>query len=141
MKKLLYILAAMAMFIATGCNKEENKTDYRTAIIGAWHCAPADMEVDVYVEFAEEGDFSLYQQVGEGRYRKYTGSWTCEGDILSGTYADGTPWGSSYQLQLNADTLTMTALNGSGEVVTYVKGSVPDEVTKDSIEVKSGGTL
>ena len=129
------------MIIATGCKKEEKKIDFKTAIVGEWHCAPDDMEVDIYVEFKAEGDFALYQQLGEGRYRKYTGSWTCEGNVLSGVYTDGTPWGSTYRLELNADTLTMTALNGSDEAMTYAKQSIPDEVLEDCIEVKSGGAL
>jgi uncharacterized protein (TIGR03066 family) len=141
MKKLLFILAALTMIIATGCNKEEKKIDFKTAIVGEWHCAPDDMEVDIYVEFKAEGDFALYQQLGEGRYRKYTGSWACEGAVLSGTYADGAPWGSSYQLDMNADILTMTALNESKEVINYIKEAIPKEVREDCIEVKSGGTL
>jgi uncharacterized protein (TIGR03066 family) len=141
MKKLLIMLAALTLICVTGCKKENKKVDYKSAIVGQWHCAPADMDADIYVEFEKEGNFSLYQQVGEGRYRKYTGSWTCEGNTLSGVYTDGTPWGSSYQMELNADTLTMTALNGSNEVMTYVKQSIPDEVLEDCIEVKSGGAL
>ena len=140
MKRLLYMLAAI-MFIATGCNKEENKIDYKTAILGEWLYAADDMGVSIYVEFEAEGAFSLYQQLGEGRYRKYTGNWSCEGNILSGAYADGTPWGSSYQMGINAGTMTLTALNGSNEVMTYVKQSIPDEVLEDCIEVKSGGSL
>lgn len=141
MKKLLFMLAALMLITVTGCKKENKKVDYKTAIVGEWHCAPTDMDADIYVAFEKEGDFSLHQQVGEGRYRKYTGSWTCEGNVLSGTYTDGTPWGSTYQLDLDADTLTMTALNGSNEVMTYVKQSIPEEVLEDCIEVKSGGAL
>lgn len=140
MKRLLYMLAAI-MFIATGCNKEENKIDYKTAILGEWLYAADDMGVSIYVEFEADGDFSLYQQLGEGRYRKYTGSWSCEGNILSGTYTDGSPWGSSYMMAFNADTMTLTAQNGSNEVMKYVKQSIPDEVLEECIEVKSGGSL
>lgn len=141
MKKLLYMLAALTLILATGCTKEDKKVDYKSAIVGQWHCAPADMDADIYVEFEKEGDFALYQQLGEGRYRKYTGSWTNAENILSGTYTDGTPWGSSYQMAFNGDTMTLTAQNGSNEVMTYVKQSIPDEVLADCIEVKSGGAL
>lgn len=141
MKKLLFMLAALMLITVTGCKKENKKVDYKTAIVGEWHCAPADMDADIYVEFEKEGTFALYQQVGEGRYRKYTGSWTNAENILSGTYTDGTPWGSTYQMAFEADTMTLTALNGSEEVMTYVKQSIPDEVLADCIEVKSGGAL
>ena len=99
------------------------------------------MDAEIYVEFVQDGSFALYQQVGEGRYRKFTGLWQCEENILSGTYADGSPWGSTYQMEFNDGILTLTALNGSNEVMTYIKKDIPGEVLEDCIEVKSSGSL
>ena len=114
------------MIAATGCKKEDKKIDYKANLIGEWHCAPDNMDADIYVEFAQDGSFALYQQVGEGRYRNFSGSWECEENILSGTYADGTPWGSSYQMDFDDDTMTLTAMNGSNEVMTYIREDIPD---------------
>ena len=142
MKKILFILTALTLITATGCKKEDAKVDYKSNLVGQWHCAPEDMEVDIYVDFEKEGNFSLYQQIGEGRYRKYTGSWTCQGNTLSGTYIDGTPWGSSYKMEFSgSDTMILTALNGSEESMTYVKGTIPNEIKNNSIETKSGGSF
>lgn len=141
MKRLLFILTALLMIAATGCKKEDKKIDYKANLIGEWHCAPDNMDADIYVEFAQDGSFALYQQVGEGRYRNFSGSWECEENILSGTYADGTPWGSSYQMDFDDDTMTLTAMNGSNEVMTYIREDIPGEVLEDCIVMKSSGSL
>ena len=141
MKKLLFILTVLTLTIATGCNKEDKKIDYKASLAGQWHCIPDGMDADIYVEFTQEDDFALYQQLGEGRYRKYTGTWESEANVLSGTYADGTPWGSTYQMEFEADIMTLTALNGSNEVMTYTRENIPGEVLEDCIEVKSSGSL
>ena len=141
MKRILFILTVLMLTVATGCNKEDKKIDYKASLAGQWHCTPEGMDADIYAEFTQEGSFALYQQLGDGRYRKYTGSWECAEDILSGTYADGTPWGSTYQMAFDADIMTLTALNGSNEVMTYTKASIPTEVLEECIEVKSSGSL
>ena len=93
---------------------------------------------EIYVAFAAEGGFDLYQQIGEGRHRHYTGTWTLEGNILSGIYADETAWGSSYKVEFSDDnTMILTAQNGSEEIMTYVRESVPAEVKEGCIDVKS----
>ena len=141
MKRLLFIFTALLMITATGCKKEDKKVDYKASLVGQWHCTPEGMDAEIYVEFVQDGSFALYQQVGEGRYRKFTGLWQCEENILSGTYADGSPWGSTYQMEFNDGILTLTALNGSNEVMTYIKKDIPGEVLEDCIEVKSSGSL
>lgn len=138
MRKVLFALTALLLIVATGCKKEEKKIDYKAKLAGEWHCTPADIDADIYVIFAKEGDFDLYQQIGEGRHRHYTGSWTSEESTLSGTYADGSAWGSTYKMEFPDDnTMTLTALNGSEEVMTYVRETVPAEIKEGSIEVKS----
>ena len=76
--------------------------------------------------------------LGEGRYRHYTGSWSIEGDVLSGTYADGSAWGSSYKMSFSGkDSMVLTAQNSSEEAMTYSRESIPSEVKDGCIEVKS----
>ena len=138
MKKLIFILTSLAILSATGCKKEEKPIDCNAVLPGEWHCAPGGFDADIYVAFNEDGSFDLYQQTGDGRHRHYTGNWTCEGSTLSGTYADGTTWGSSYKAMFkDEDTMTLTALNGSKEVMTYVREAVPSEVIEGCIEVRS----
>ena len=138
MKKILFIMAAIMLIVATGCKKEDKKKDLKAITVGEWHCVPEGMDADIYVAFAAEGGFDLYQQIGEGRHRHYTGTWTLEGNILSGIYADETAWGSSYKVEFSDDnTMILTAQNGSEEIMTYVRESVPAEVKEGCIDVKS----
>lgn len=138
MKRILYMLAALALLMATGCKKDEKPVDYKGLLPGEWHCAAVEFGADVYACFEADGDFDLYQMLGEGRYRHYTGNWSIKGDILSGTYSDGAAWGSSYKMSFNGnDSMTLTAQNGSEEVVIYSRESIPSEVKEGCIDVKS----
>lgn len=72
-----------------------------------------DQTIDVYLRLSSGNTFELYQMLGDGRYRYVSGSWSLSGTTLSGTYTDGTAWGSSYGVELSSDGNTMT-LTGSG---------------------------
>lgn len=138
MKKILFILTTLLMFSATGCKKDKNPIDYRSLVIGEWHCIPTDIDADIHAVFEEDGSFDLYQKVGEGRYRHYDGTWLSDKSTLSGTYSDGSAWGSTYKMTFqDENTMTLTALNGSEDMKTYVRESVPAEVKEESIDVKS----
>lgn len=142
MKRLLFILTALMLITATGCKKDEKTIDCKATLPGEWHCTPEGLDADIYADFEENGSFDLYQKLGEGRYRHYTGTWECKGNTLSGKYSDGSDWGSSYTVVFtDNDNMTFTALNGSEEVMVYTRESVPSEVKEDCIEAKSEGIL
>lgn len=142
MKRLLFILTALMLITATGCKKDEKPIDCKATLPGEWHCTPEGLDADIYAAFEENGSFDLYQKLGEGRYRHYTGTWECKGNTLSGKYSDGSDWGSSYTVVFtDNDNMTFTALNGSEEVMAYTRESVPSEVKEDCIEAKSEGIL
>ena len=136
MKAKFYLLTLCAALAFVGCGKENDapKVDNATKGVGEWHCAPEGYDVDVYVEFAATGEFDEYQRLGEGRYRHYEGTWSVEKDVLSGVYADGTEWGSSYTLSFDGDTMTLTANNESAETIIYTKTAIPAEVKDEAIE-------
>lgn len=138
MRNAIFILASVMLIAAVSCKKDENPVDYKAKLPGEWHYVSEDLDVDIYASFDENGDFHLYQQLGEGRHRHYSGSWTVNGNTLSGTYEGGEPWGSSYSMSFSDDdTMTLTALNGSDESNTYVRDDIPSEVKDQSIDVKS----
>ena len=92
-------------------------------------------------KFMEDNGFDLYQKIGDGRYRHYSGRWEVKGNTLSGEYSAGTSWGSSYALtSIGTDTLVMTALNGSEDVMKYAREAIPAEITDDATDVKSADT-
>ena len=138
MKRILYMLAALALLVTTGCKKDDKPVDYKGMLPGEWHCAATEFGADIYVGFDENGAFDLYQMLGEGRYRHYTGNWSIKGDVLSGTYSDGTSWGSSYKMNFSGEnSMTLTAQNGSEDAMTYSRESIPSEVKDGCIDVRS----
>lgn len=125
-KMAFMIVSALILF---SCTKDGVSAE---GIFGEWHCH--DLESDIYLSFSSDGVFGLYQQIGEGRYRFYSGSWSFDGQVLSGFYSDGTAWGSSYSVSLEGgDSMTLAALNGSSETVTYTRTVIPASVIDNSV--------
>jgi len=140
MKKNIYILIVL-LLIVTGCKKEK-PVDYAKQVIGEWHCVPETFDADVYLALDPDGTFALYQQIGEGRHRHFSGEWELDGTTLSGSYSGGEVWGSSYQVSFPGDnTMSLKALNGSEEVMTYSRKTIPSEVIEGSVEIKSDADI
>lgn len=133
---ILSLLAVLVM--ASGCEEVSSPS----MVEGEWHCA-AD-EWDIYIDFASTGTFQLYQLLGQGRHYLYNGTWHLEDNILSGQYNDGTSWGSDYTVSFDSTdatpgSMTLTPTNGSNEVHTYERTTIPEEVRNGSVvEVRSG---
>ena len=136
MKAKFYLFALCAALAFVGCGKENDtpKVDAAAKVVGEWHCAPEGYDIDVYVAFEADGSFDEYQRLGEGRYRHYEGTWSVDKSVLSGIYADGTEWGSSYTLSFDGETMTLTANNESAEAIVYTKTEIPAEVKDEAIE-------
>ena len=134
--RIYFLMTALCALAFVGCGKEKDtpKVDNAAKVVGEWHCAPEDMDVDVYVAFDAAGTFDEYQRLGEGRYRHYAGTWSVTKNELSGVYADGTEWGSSYTLSFDGDTMTLTANNESAEAMVYTKSVIPTEVKDEAID-------
>ena len=128
------VLCAALLFVGCGKKKDTPKVNIATKIVGEWHCAPEGYDVDVYVAFDAAGSFEEYQRLGEGRYRHYAGTWSVDKSVLSGVYADGTEWGSTYTLSFEGETMTLTANNESAEAIVYTKTTIPAEVKDEAID-------
>lgn len=133
MKSRVLILAAIllsALVSFSSCKKEEKTLDVK----GEWELTDVKMAtksalvgaetVTVYVKFSEDGAFAMYQMVGDGRFVAFSGSWKLAGSTLSGTYADGTSWASSYEVSVDKSTLTMTTEDGL-DVFVYKACTIP----------------
>lgn len=129
MKTISKIILALSVFAAAvSCNKIKGPV-VAESIVAEWHLVSVSGQSsapEVYVNFAQDLSFELYQKIGEGRYRKYTGSYTVTESIVSGTYSDGEKWGSDYEASFDGENLILTAQNGSAEVCTYEKKALPD---------------
>lgn len=138
MKKFIYIFVALLLVVTPGCKKNGSEATTATKLVGQWHCIAEELnvaeDIDVYVEFMADKSFNLYQKIGQGRHRHFTGTWSVSGDVLSGLYADGTEWGSSYAVEFSGmDAMKLTAKNGSKEVMTYTRETIPAEILEGSV--------
>ena len=130
MKRIICVV--LAILAITGCGKKKIKA---LDISGDWKLVSIESkarigneEIDVYLRFDKEGTFEMYQMLGTGRYRQFKGSWQLTESILSGTYADGSAWGSSYEVTLDeGKTLTLASTSGN-EVDVYQSSTIPNEV-------------
>jgi hypothetical protein len=130
--RVLILVAALlsALVSFSSCKKEEKTLDVK----GEWELTEVKMAtksalvgaetVTVYLNLAEDGSFAMYQMVGDGRFVTFSGSWKLAGSTLSGTYADGTSWASSYEVSVEKSTLTMTTEDGL-DVFVYKACTIP----------------
>ena len=149
MKTILNILTALFLIgFATSCEKAPKIEE---GIVGEWQLIEMDaneaagLSTSVYIEFRADKSFDMYQKVGDVmRYRKYVGTYSVSGSILSGVYKDGKKWGSDYRASIEADgqalVLTAVTLDGDGavqeegEVSKYVKATLSQD-EKDAADV------
>ena len=136
------MLVALTGICVTGC-KKDNGGDKGPSVIGDWHLveigavskSQEPYDISVYVSFSKDGTFELWQKLQDGPYIHYAGSWEQDYTILYGYYSDGTAFGStSYSVGMDGENLTLTANNGTGEVTTYEKVSVPSSVKSSAVE-------
>ena len=109
----------------TSCEKPKSVVEQ---LAGDWHCTSSAIDAEIYATFNAEKTFILYQQIGEGAYRLYRGTWNLEGDLLTGKYNDGEDWAAAYKVAIEGDVLTMTSQNDAAETSTYKKSDIPSEV-------------
>lgn len=136
MKKILnMILAAVAICLTAACQKEEGpKAVVDPAIVGEWHLSTVEVDgafqdypYDIYLTINSDGTFELYQKSGtQVRYTKFTGTCRSEGQVLSGVYSSGTPWGDSYTALVSGGMLVLTSSDGV-EVQEFTKESLSQE--------------
>jgi hypothetical protein len=152
--------AIAAMLWLPSCRKPVAEEIVSPDITGEWKLESAEslgenavvkasetIEVSVYVAFEEDGTFELYQRLDERRFKRYEGTWTLEGKILSGLY-DGkksTPWASPYSVSIEdgGKTLVMSCMSGNQaghqeppgqqhESSRYVRTSIPESVREEA---------
>ena len=137
--KLALLLAGALALLITGCKPDEPEGNGgatgKAGIAGQWVLSAfttksvdvAGTKVDVYLDFVSDGSFTIYQQIGQGWYSKFTGTWDYDGVVLSGTYSDGKQWGSLYNVSVTAETLVLTTVSGKEEY-TYKSTTIPENV-------------
>lgn len=133
MRKAGIIITIISAMLLSGCGnsgKEEQPLD----ISGQWELMDimatkaaqiGGQQVEVFIEFDSDNTFRMWQKLGEGRHRKYSGTWTLTEDILTGKYSDGKNWGSSYQVSVTGGNLYMSEQAQTLETYVYRPCTLP----------------
>ena len=122
------VLCAAAVLAFAACsNPEEEKMEI---IAGEWHYTTTEsgVQIDVYLGLYADYTFDLYQKIGDGPHYLYKGKYSFDGQILSGTYSDYTPWAHDYKVTRSGGSLTLTSVASPDYSVTYKKESIPESV-------------
>lgn len=148
MKRIIYFIFAALLFISCGGDKNEGggttgpepgpgpepEVTLADQICREWHSTSLAIDADIYLSFTDDNKFEIYQQIGEGAYRLYRGTWNLEEDILMGKYNDGESWAASYTVAIEGNKMTLTSKNDAAETSKYEAKSIPEEV-KSGCEV------
>ncbi|MGM9768636.1 MAG: hypothetical protein ACI3Z0_09275 [Candidatus Cryptobacteroides sp.] len=134
----MFIAMAMTLLDIASCSKDKPGKGGTDNLAGDWQLVDVDFgtksavigeqTVTVYLRLMDDGKFELWQQLGQGRYQKFSGSWSCRKGILRGKYSDGNDWGSEYEVSIEGDFLTMTALPDRVDVYSYSRCTIPDSL-------------
>mgnify|MGYP003497601850 FL=1 len=121
------LFAAAAILALASCVKSEEALVKKLA--GDWYyeTVESDVPVQVYVSFANDMTFQLFQKVGDGAFRRYTGTYTFDGTVLDGVYSDKSTWKEAKNVTIDGDILTAVGVK-TGETITYVRKLVPATV-------------
>ena len=134
MKKFIstLIFATVVALGLVSCSKTDPNLE---KISGEWYWQGTEngIALEVYLAFNTDGVFDLFQKLGDGAFRHYTGTYTFDGVTLKGVYSDKTLWAHEYTVTLSADSLTMTYV-GEDVSITYVKKTIPFTVRHHNTE-------
>ena len=129
----------MVMLLAlVGC--ESNKGNKGLNVAGEWQLVQwneATPEFNVYIDFNADGTFEMYQQVWSFDYEFYTGKYTINGDVMTGTYADGSNWACGYKVNVVDGQLTMYSQEDQSIASLYEKCTIPEEIKAEASATRS----
>lgn len=135
------ILLLALPFLSANCHHEPGEDPL--VIDGQWQISHFSTKsvsiggqtVDIYIDFQTGGNFEMYQMLGTGRYRKFTGTWKLTDKLLTGSYTGGQAWASSYEVIMDDSRtqLTLTSTSTPQEISTYRKQTIPQDVINNAL--------
>ena len=94
-----------------------------------------DLPFGVYMRFNEDKSFDLYQHTSSVLWVHYTGTYSLNGNTLSGVYSDGERWATDYTIKYNKIAEPkQISLTSSDNVGIYTETSIPDAVIDQATE-------
>lgn len=139
---ILMLLFTGIFFLSASCGKEKKKSE-KVSIDGDWELMEfsgvkaKDESISVYVSFGQDMTFRLYQRLGAGRHIIYSGSYSLVGNVLSGTYSSGEPFGSEYTVRLESGSTILELTSSEGETSIYTACEIPSDVISEALITKS----
>lgn len=85
-------------------------------------------KIEVYIEFKADKTFNLWQKLGAGRHRKYTGTWEQTANTVTGKYSDGKAWGAVYEVSMESGNLHMSETKQNLETYVYKPCTIPSDL-------------
>ena len=134
--KLLMVLSVVFGSVSCGGSADEGP-QVSEKIVAEWHLVSmsgVSTVPQVYVNFAQDMSFELYQKVGDGVHRSITGRYSvnAEKKTISGMYEDNYPWKYDYKFEIKDNTLVLSAVSDTYSVV-YTREAIPAEVRQMSL--------
>ena len=137
MKSFKIFSVVMLLTLAlVSCGEKNGPTGGKTGelsgewVLTSWNDAAP--EFNVYLNFNADGTFEIYQQVWSFDYELYTGTYTINGDIVTGVYADGTNWACGYKFAKVDNTLNMYSQEDQSVTSLYEKCTIPEEIKAEA---------
>ena len=122
------MVCAAAIFAFAACGDPE--AEMLEQVAGEWHYTGVEsgVEIDIYLGLYTDKTFDLFQKVGDGPHYLYKGKFNYDGQVLSGTYSDYTPWAQDYKVTKSNASLTLTSVATPDYSITFKKEAIPQSV-------------
>lgn len=136
--KKYFAIFAVALLALVGC--EPTLTPGGSSDIdGQWHIVEWNGEApefDVYIDF-NDGKLDIYQQVYTLYYEHFEGTYTTNGNIITGSYADGSSWVSGYKYEVDGNNLTLYSQEDQSVVSVYERCEIPQSVIDEATTTRA----
>lgn len=156
MKNLkIWSLIAMFALLFTACDDTTNSeqdgptpgpkpSEGLEALVNEWAiiswCGDAPV-FNVYIDFNEDGTFEMYQQVYSLDYELYTGKYNVAGDVVTGTYSDGSQWKCGYRASIATKDgdyeLTLMSQEDVSLTSVYSNTAIPEDIKAEATATRS----
>ena len=133
MKIKIYALTLSLLMLMVACVNNDDLV--KSGIVKEWKLVSVNNvkpEFTVYMRF-DGGVFSIYQQLYTLDYLYYDGTYSVNGNILSGEYFDGSAWKSNYTLSLSNDGKRLRLVSEEKNPITniYEVCTIPQSVIEE----------